>query len=134
MNNTNIFERASRIKVRFATEKGFLNVEDLWTLPLTKLDTLAKNANKQLKNESEESFITPVKSSKNEELEGGFEILKHIISVRLKENEDAKIRSQRLEELSLLRNIQANKKVEELHNLSSEEIEKRIQELSVASN
>ena len=46
-----IFEKASRLQLRFASTKGSLSVEDLWGLSLESLDTLAKAVNKQIKAE-----------------------------------------------------------------------------------
>lgn len=126
----NIFEKASRIKLRFPSSKGMLATEDLWDLPLTEgqvnLDDLAKMINKRLREESEESFVLE-KSSKSEKTELQMGILKHIISVRLAEakakeealvnkaqldkieqiirdKEDSKLASLSLEELQALRN------------------------------
>lgn len=128
-NNNNIFEIASRLKIRFQTDKGLLTVEDLWALPLTKLDALARAANKQLKAEDEESFIVE-SVAKDKKLEVSFELLKHVIKVRMEENKNAKVSQQRLEELNMLKDILANKKNEELHSMPIDEIEKRIAELT----
>lgn len=65
MNN---FEKATRLRLRFETSRGNLNVEDLWRLPLAELDKLAIALNKQLKESSEESFIK-AKSKDNKLLE-----------------------------------------------------------------
>ena len=57
-----MFERASKLKLRFNTEKGMVTTEDLWDLPLLQrnavdLDSLAKNLNKAVKESGEESFV-----------------------------------------------------------------------------
>ena len=71
MNN---FEKATRLRLRFETSRGNLNVEDLWRLPLAELDKLAIALNKQLKESSEESFIK-AKSKDNKLLELPFAIV-----------------------------------------------------------
>lgn len=123
-----IFEKASRLKLRFTTTKGLLSTEDLWDLSLTSLDTIAKAVNKRLKEENEESFIT-TRSKSNSELELSLDILKHVITVKLEEKEKATLKAERRAELDLLRNLRENKKMEALNSLSLEEIDKKMAEL-----
>jgi hypothetical protein len=129
MTTEKLFEKATRNKLRFPTSKGMITVEDLWDLSLTSLDTMARAINKRLKDESDESFINK-KVSSNAELELSLEILKYIISVKLKEQDDRKLKAERMEELKMLQDLLTNKKSEELKSLSKEDIEKRINELS----
>lgn len=89
-----MFQQASKLKLRFQTKSGNVTAEDLWDLPLTSakgasLDNLAKQLSKELKENSEESFVS-VKTTKNAELELKFEIVKHVIKVKLEENEKSK--------------------------------------------
>lgn len=87
-----MFEKASRLKLRFDSAKGLLSVEDLWDLPLTvqgdgvSLDNFAKALNKKAKEDSEESFVVK-KSTENTILDLKFAIVKHIIGVKLSEAE-----------------------------------------------
>lgn len=100
----NLFEQASRTKLRFPSSRGELTVEQLWDLPLQSksgfdLDTIAKAVNKDLKSRGEESFVSastdPVKTT----LELSLEILKHIIQSKQEENSarlnEAKVRQER---------------------------------------
>lgn len=52
-----MFEKASRMKLRFNTQRGVLSVEDLWDLPLIQLDNIATALNKKLQESKTESFI-----------------------------------------------------------------------------
>ena len=107
------FEKASRLKLRFSTNKGELSVEDLWDLSLESLDTIAKAVNKKLKDESEESFIGK-KSSNNAVLELKMDILKEVIEVKLKEKEakaSRVIKSAKLAQLKELANNKANEQL-----------------------
>lgn len=127
-----IFEKASRVKLRFEGGKGAYSVEDLWDLSLTDLDNLAKRVNSVLKNEGEESFI-PTKSSKPVTNNGlRLDILKHIINIRVQEQEDRKTRSERLAQLAELKDLAATKRNQELANQPIDEIEKKIKELEAA--
>ena len=89
----NIFEKASRIGLTFPTIKGAITVTDLWTLPLTSntgkvnLDSLAQDRYKVLNQTSQVSFVSSAPTA-DPEVELQLEILKHIIGVRLKENEE----------------------------------------------
>lgn len=82
-----MFEKASRLKVRFATPKGVIQVEDLWDMPLlssTKvicLDDVARGVSKALKESGEESFVSE-KSPENALLKLQFDIVIHIIEVK----------------------------------------------------
>ena len=78
----NIFQKASKLKLRFKTQWGNLAVEDLWDLPLQALDNVAKALNKAVKENKEESFIAP-QDTVNKALELQLNIVKDIIAARL---------------------------------------------------
>lgn len=122
------FEKASRQAVRFTTPKGNLSVEDLWDLPLTtttsgpSLDNVAKGLSRQIKEADTESFV--VKATQADEvLQLKFEIVKHIIGVRLAENAKALEAKTRSQEKQKLLEILDRKKNAQLENLTVEEIE-----------
>ena len=121
----NIFEQASRDKVRFDSGKGSLTTEDLWDLSLNSLDTLAKGVNKQLKAESEESFINP-KSTSNKSLELKLEILKHVIAVRMAERDAAKDKAEKAQKIATLKELLKDKQLEQMKGMSTEDIEKQL--------
>lgn len=91
-----MFEKASRVRLRFETQQGMLDVEDLWDVPLTSnrgranLDDIARSLSKKLKETETESFV--VKTPKADEAtQLAFDLVKHIIEVRLAENEAAQL-------------------------------------------
>lgn len=128
-----IFERASRLKLRFETSRGALSVEDIWDLPLQSnkadvpnLDDLARGFHTQLKGSENVSFVTKA-AKPSEALQLRFDIVTHVIDVRLEEaaqkeaaelarqrkarvlqlidqKEDAKLSEKSLEELRTLAN------------------------------
>ena len=122
-----MFEKASRLGLRFTTTKGQLSVEDLWQLPLTSttkanLDDIAKGLHAQLKDSSEVSFVNPT-ATKNEALELSFEIVKHIIAVRLEENRQAQAAKDRADQKQKIMAIIERKKDAALESSSLEELQ-----------
>lgn len=86
-----MFEKASRLKLRFITPRGSVTAEDLWDMPLTSrsgmsLDDLAKSLNRALKESEEESFVVK-KTEPGNIIELSFDIVKHIIKTKLEEAE-----------------------------------------------
>ena len=125
--STNIFETATRLKVRFASPVGRLTVEDLWTLPLTSttgkanLNDVARTISKELKTQDEEDFVGTTTTDPTETLK--LDIVKHIISVRKDENkakEEARVTES---QNALIKQLIAEKKNEELKGKSLEELE-----------
>ena len=91
----NIFEQATRAKIRFSTPVGMLSVEDLWDLPLTStraranLDDVARLLDAELKSTSAVSFVNDV-SEVNERIKLAFDVAIHVINVKIAEVKAAK--------------------------------------------
>lgn len=104
---SDIFELASRTRIRFDSPKGQLTVEDLWSLPLTSetgranLDDIGKAFRRELKSSEEESLVTPPSGS-NTEAQLGLDIVKHIIGVKMIERDKAKASAERAEKKRIL--------------------------------
>jgi len=126
-----LFEKASRMKLRFGTNRGELPVEDLWDLSLEDLDRLAKAINKQIKAETEESFIVK-KRKTTSVLETSLDILKHIIGVKQDEADKRTKRAERRAELETMKSLLAEKHTEKLKGMSLDEISQKIAELEEA--
>lgn len=128
-----MFEKAFRLKLRFNTPKGLLTIEDLWDLPLTSntgkacLDDLARKLH-TLNNTTVPSFVT--KASAVDEIEKlKFDIVVHIINVRLAEAQtatDARINRERKQQLMSLIEQKQN---EQLSALSIDELRKMVEVL-----
>jgi hypothetical protein len=121
-----MFEKASRMKLRFDTAVGAITVEDLWDLPLTSnrttsLDDVARSLHQQIKDETEVSFVTTA-STASAKLQLGFDIVKHIIDVRLAEREAETVRAQNREKKQKLLSLIAEKEDEGLKQSSVEEL------------
>ena len=131
----NMFEQATRLKLRFAVgTRVNLTVENLWDLPLTNvkgedLDHIAIELQEKLST-NEKSFV--VQQSKTKETQVNqlkFDIVKYIIDVRLEEQKAVNFERQRAQEIATLKELQKQAKIRDLQNLSSEEIEERIKSL-----
>lgn len=88
MEKMNLFEQASRLKLRWLSPRGELTSEQLWDLPLTSkngfdLDSIAKTVNAELKACSEESFVATKKNPTEEMWALRLDILKHVIASKI---------------------------------------------------
>lgn len=127
-----MFEQASKMKLRFETERGYITTEDLWDIPLIgnglSLDNIAKFLNKKVKESEEESFVIK-KSDVNDIVELKFNIVKHIISSKLA---DIEVNEKRLESKAkkeaLMEAIE-NREKDDLNNNSIEELRKMLEDL-----
>lgn len=117
----NIIEQGIRQHCRFASTKGLVTVEDLYYLPLEEVDKIAIALNKDLKEQSEESFLlSKTKSSEDTALK--LEIAKHIIKTRLQEQEDRRLElAKKAQKEKILSHIE-RKEDESLAALSTEEL------------
>ena len=128
MKTTNIFEYAVRNKVRFPF-KGMISVEDLWDLSLTNLDSIYKTLNKEVKQSEEESLLA-TKTSVDTELEIQIAIVKHIVTVKLEEQEAREKAAAKKAQKQKIMSIIATKEDEELQNTSVEDLKKMLDELN----
>lgn len=105
---TDLFVVASRKKFRFTSERGELNVEQLWDLPLTSkngfnLNAVAIAVNSELKGLAEESFVETSSNPRRRELEQMLEIAKFIIATK---QDETKAASERLARQAMRRKLQ----------------------------
>jgi hypothetical protein len=131
-----MFEKASRLKLRFDSVQGKISVEDLWDLPLTtksanraSLDDVAKAASRALKTSGEEeSFVLKTTPANNlDKLR--LDIVKQVISVRLAEAEESEKAAVNKAKKAQILAIIDQKKDAALSNLSVEDLTKLLAEL-----
>lgn len=125
--SNNIFEFAARNKIRFPY-KGLITVEDLFDLSLTNLDSIYKTLNKQVKQSEEESLLN-TKTTIDKELDVQIAIVKHIVAVKLAEQEAREKASAKKEQKQKIMAIIASKQDEALQNSSVEDLQKMLDEL-----
>lgn len=127
------FEKASRMKLRFTSSKGFITTEDLWDIPLVSkadlsLDNMAKAVNRAIKLNEDESFVTE-KNSVDAVLELKLDIIKYIIQVKLQEAKAAETNVILRAKIQKLQAIIVQKEDESLEGQSIEELTEELKKL-----
>lgn len=131
---TNLFEYATRNKLRFFSTRGELNAEQLWDVPLRSrddfnLNTIAKAANKAWKEISEQNFVETSMTPAHVKCELAFKTVAYVIETKLTEEAATEKRmANKLEKEKLLK-ILAEKQDGKLSELSERELKKRISDL-----
>lgn len=133
----NIFELASRKKLRFSLLGFTVATEDLWDLPLTttkaqglSLDKLAISVHSQIEAAPQVSFVNA--SAPNPELETNrlrLELLKAVIEAKKEANRVAQETAAKAERKRALLALLAEKETEEAKGKTREEILKELEEL-----
>lgn len=129
----NIFEYATRNKIRFSTERGNLTVEDLWDLPLTStrglsLDQIGRDLRKVIREHEEESLVE-VYNPIEHEMTIMFNIVKHIIDTKQQENINRKNKAEKDLKIKKLEEILARKTEDSLNELSIDDIQAEIEKI-----
>lgn len=101
----------------------------LWDLPLIQLDNIAIALNKKLQESKTESFIK-TRTKDTTELELKFNIAKHIIDVKLQEQEDRLLESEKKAKRQKILDLMAKKQDAELEGKSLEELAKELEALN----
>ena len=124
MATINIFEYAVRNKIRFPF-RGMISAEDLYDLSLTDLDSVYKTLNKRMK-QSEEKSLLNVKANTDTELETQIAIVKHIVSVKLEEQESREKAAAKKAQKQKIMAIISAKEDEALQNSSVDDLRKML--------
>jgi hypothetical protein len=129
----NIFEYATRNKLRFKSARGGITAEDLWDVPLRSrsgddfnLNEIARGASKELKAASEESFVETERTPAHTRLEMTLEVIKYVIGAKLDDEETAKRRADNKAKKEKLLAILSKKQDEKLDDLSIKDLQRQI--------
>lgn len=128
MTNNELFINATRNNYQFPF-RGMINVIDLWDLSLTNLDSVFKALNAEVKKSEEESLLN-TKSKEDEEISNKIEIVKYIVSVKLDEKKKREDAKKNAEMRQRLLEIKAKRQDAALENMSDEDLDKALAELS----
>ena len=131
---TNIFEYAARNKLRFASSRGELTTENLWDVPLRSTDgfnlnAVAKATNEAVKAANEENFVETSRSPVHARVETAFEVVKHVIEVKLADEAAAKKRTENRIKREKLLTVLVEKQDGKLSEMSERELKRQIAEL-----
>jgi len=130
-----MYDIALRQKLRFESSKGQLSLEMLWDVPLRSrngfdLDAVAQAANREVKAVSEESFVRTRRSPKQSVAELRLDIVKHVIEVKLAEEEKAEQRADRAKRREKLMDALERKQDAALEGMDEDAIKKELEALS----
>jgi hypothetical protein len=126
----NIFENATRTKLKFDTVKGEIGVYELWDVPLTarngfSINDIGKQVNSKLKEMEVGEFVSKSTRASSDKirLQLSLEILQHVRDAKLVEEEKLKQARANKERRELLLKIREQKQNQQFDNLTLEQID-----------
>ncbi len=126
-----VFQEATRKRIRFTTALGTLSTEDLWSLPLVNknknanLNDVARALSKELRELEDENFVSKVSNDeKVNEVKLKFTIVTSIIEFKESEIENRRILAEAKEKKGKILEIIKTKQDKDLENLSIKELTK----------
>lgn len=125
----NLFEAASKTKLRFSSNKGMITSEDLWDLSLADLDEIARETYKRVRDDMDHvSFVRPASKVDSTDLLR-LDILKRVIEVKMEERDAAEKAVLQNAKKQRILNIMAEKEDENLKGASLEDLRQMLAEL-----
>ena len=133
MAQLNLFERATRKKLRFATVKGNLSVEQLWDLPMTgdvSLDSVSQKCHTTLQAFAAASFVDdkPASGAKAD-AQLAFDVILRVIEVRKADAAAEAKRQGTMEQRRTLEGLLAQKELDALAALTPEQLREKLASL-----
>lgn len=137
MSEINLFEQASKAKLRFASARGNLTVEDLWDLKLTtgqvNLNDIGVAVQRALKDTSPDESLVPsakkADSAAIKTLKLQLDVVKHIIAIKLEEQDVREKAQTKADQRRVLMEALAESQSASLKGKSPEEIQAMIDAL-----
>lgn len=130
-----LFQQATRAKLRFNSPQGSLSVEDLWDLPLTSktgkanLDAIGVALLRDLRSTQDTlSLVKPVESG-DSTLRLQFDVVKFIIDTKVAERDEAAVKAEKAAKKQRLLEIIDRKTDQELEGKSLEELRAEVNAL-----
>ena len=128
-----LFIKATRQGWRYPSVKGQINTEQLWQLPLQNrdgfdLDSVAKAVNAEVKQQEEESFVTPAKT--DDTIRQKLELVRYVISTKIAERDAETNAKARADERRRILEILDKKANAALEAAPEDELRKRLAALN----
>ena len=122
-----MFKQASKLKLRFATNRGLLSTEQLWDLTQTDLANAIKSVKKVLKKNDDDELSFLVETNVIDiENQLRFDILKEVYLTKKKEVEELRNVAETKAHNQKILELIADKKDNQLKEMSVEELEKML--------
>lgn len=128
----NLFQKAVKMKYRFTTTRGLVNLEDLYDMPLTANDGFCLNnvallLHENLERTVQKSFVDPAPAA-NKTLENKFELVKLVIEDKQKDRDAANKRAATVARNQRIKEILAKKQDQALEEMDEAELQKLLDE------
>lgn len=123
------FKQASRLKLRFNTDKGLLSAEQLWDLNFTQLGNLVKAIKKVLAKSTDDDELSFLLDDKVVDVENQlrFDIVKDVYLTKKKDAEDSRLQLAKKENNQKILALIAEKQEDSLKSLSVEQLKEMLQ-------
>lgn len=129
-----MFEKASRMKLRFPYTKGQCSVEDLWDMKLQDLDLIYKKLNVEKTKSQGEKSLLQARSAQDTTLDLQLAVVEHVFTVRRAEQLAREAQAANAREIQTLMGVLADKQHEQLKTMTPEELTARINALQAAGS
>jgi hypothetical protein len=117
-----IYKQGIRSNLKFQTTRGLLTIHQLFSLPISELDTLAVELDEELEKSGKKTFLTK-KSEKSKLAKLRFDIVLDVLTTLADEEKSAQEAADVKEHNQKIDNLIANKREKELQEKSIEELE-----------
>lgn len=116
-----MYKEATRIGLRVPTSKGLLSVEQLWSLDLEELDTLAVKLEEGYKNSKSKSFLDK-KTTKDKYIKLQFDVVLDVLQTKIEENDSLRVDKENKEYNQKILGLIQEKEEDSLKNLDVKDL------------
>jgi len=120
-----MYKEASRLKLKVATNRGALGVEQLWDLPVEELDVLAVSLEESYIKSGKKSYLV-IKTKKDKQIKLLRDIIVDILTTKVDESAELRDISLIKQHNEKINGLIADKEDEDLKSMSVEELTKRL--------